>query len=310
MVGPDGRERFLAARHVVVAAGAIETPRLLLLSGFDHPLIGRYLMTHFQTIVAGGMPFRTYAERGRAVTHVHDDMIVGDDASRRAAAEGGLPWVRGGLVEHSGAALPILEANHYPWGASHTGLMADSPIRGRLWAFIMQGEDLPYPTNRVDLDPTVRDVRGFPVARVTYRAGRHEHVASDHYGPRLAAILKEMGAEWTAVTDVARQGQRRVTRGRPGEPPQRRDRAHGERPVPVGGRSPGADARPRERRGGRLLGVRHLRRLRTHAHPGGAGRPGRPPPGRHRADIDRTVRDLSPSRGSTAACRRWALPRC
>ena len=30
--------------------------------------------------------------------------------------------------------------------------------------------------------------------------GRHELVASDHYGPRLRAILKEMGAEWTAVT--------------------------------------------------------------------------------------------------------------
>jgi choline dehydrogenase-like flavoprotein len=78
--------------------------------------------------------------------------------------------------------------------------MADSPIRARLWAFIMQGEDLPYADNRVDLDPTVRDARGFPVARVTYRPGRHELVASDHYGPRLAAILKEMGAEWTSVT--------------------------------------------------------------------------------------------------------------
>jgi len=163
-------------------------------------------MTHFQTIVAGGMPFRTYAERGRAVTHVHDDMIVGDDASRRAAAEGGLPWMRGGLVEHSGAALPILEATHYPWGAAHPGLMADSPIRARLWAFIMQGEDLPYATNRVDLDPAIRDARGFPAARVTYRAGRHEHVASDHYGPRLAAILKEMGAEWTAVTSSPGRG--------------------------------------------------------------------------------------------------------
>ena len=53
LVGPDGAARFMAARHVVVAAGAIETPRLLLLSGLDHPLVGRYLMTHFQTIVAG-----------------------------------------------------------------------------------------------------------------------------------------------------------------------------------------------------------------------------------------------------------------
>ena len=200
LVGPDGSVRTMAARHVVVAAGAIETPRLLLLSGLDHPLLGRYLMTHFQTIVAGSMPFRTYAERGRAVTHVHDDMIVGDDASRAAAAEAGLPWMRGGLVEHSGAGLPIMEAKHMPWGEHHPRIMADSGIRKRLWAFIMQGEDLPYAGNRVDLDPTIRDARGYPVARVTYRPGRHELVASDHYGPRLRAILKEMGSEWAAVS--------------------------------------------------------------------------------------------------------------
>ncbi len=200
VLGPDGAGRFIGARHVIVAAGAIETPRLLLLSGVDHPLVGRYLMTHYQTIVAGSMPFRTYAERGRAVTHVHDDMIVGDEASRGAAAAAGLPWIRGGLVEHGGAGLPIMEATHLPWGAQHPALMADSPVRARLWAFIMQGEDLPYAGNRVDLDPTIRDARGFPVARVTYRPGRHELVASEHYGPRLAAILKEMGAEWTAVT--------------------------------------------------------------------------------------------------------------
>jgi choline dehydrogenase-like flavoprotein len=78
--------------------------------------------------------------------------------------------------------------------------MAGSHIRARLWAFIMQGEDLPYPDNRVDLDPTIRDARGYPVARVTYSPGRHELAASAHYGPRLAAILEEMGAEWTSVS--------------------------------------------------------------------------------------------------------------
>ena len=61
-----------------------------------------------------------------------------------------------------------MEARIYPWGDVTTALMTDSPLRDRLWAFIMQGEDLPYATNRVDLDPTVRDVRGFPAARITY----------------------------------------------------------------------------------------------------------------------------------------------
>jgi len=206
LVGPDGSTRFLSARHVIVAAGAIETPRLLLLSGVDHPLLGRYLMVHFQTIVAGGMPFRTWAERGRAVTHLHDDMIVGDERTRRAAEEAGLPWLRGGLVEHAGASTPIMEAKHYPPGPMHARLMAESPIRQKLWAFTMQGEDLAYPGNRVDLDPSVRDARGFPVARVTYRPMRHELVAHEHYGPRLAEILKEMGALWTAVTSSPGRG--------------------------------------------------------------------------------------------------------
>ncbi len=152
------------------------------------------------------MPFRTYAERGRAVTHVHDDMIVGDAATKAAAVEAGLPWLRGGMVEHSGPALPIMEAKHYPWGEHHPRLMDASPIRRHLWAFTMQGEDLPYAGNRVDLDPAVKDARGAPVARVTYRPGRHELAASAHYGPRLRAILEEMGATWTMVTTSPGRG--------------------------------------------------------------------------------------------------------
>jgi choline dehydrogenase-like flavoprotein len=196
-IGADGVERSVDAGHVVVAGGAVETPRLLLLSGFEHPLLGRHLMVHFQTIAVGTMPFRLHGYKGRAVTHVHDDAMVPDDASRAAAADAGLPWIRGGLVEHGGGGLPIREATVYPWGDRHTALMRSSPMRDRLWAFTMQGEDLPYPTNTVDLDPTVRDVRGFPVARVTYKAGRHEHVASAHHGSILQRVLKEMGAVWT-----------------------------------------------------------------------------------------------------------------
>jgi choline dehydrogenase-like flavoprotein len=80
--------------------------------------------------------------------------------------------------------------------------MRQSPMRDHLVAFTMQGEDLAYPTNRVDLDPTVRDVRGFPVARVTYRGGRHELVASEHHGGRLLSILEEMGAQWRRMATI------------------------------------------------------------------------------------------------------------
>jgi len=199
LIGPDGAPRTVEASHVVVAAGAVETPRLLLLSGLEHPLIGRNLMVHFQTIVIGTFRQRLHTHRGRAVTHVHDDAVVVDDEARAAARRAGLPWLRGGMVEHGGPSLPIMEAKLYPWGASHKQLMRSSPMRDRLWAFTMQGEDLPQPTNRVDLDPSVRDARGYPVARVTYKPHRHELVASAHHAPRLVRVLEEMGATWTMV---------------------------------------------------------------------------------------------------------------
>lgn len=199
-VGPDGRVRTEAARYVILAGGAIETPRLMLLSGLDHPLIGRRYMVHFQTLVAGILPFRLHGHRGRAVTHLHDDHIVPDQAAMDAAKEAGLPWIRGGLVEHGGGGMPIMEAKLYPRGRAHKKLMRSSPLRDRMWTFTMQGEDLPQATNRVDLDPSIRDVRGFPVARLTYRPHRHEQVAAQHFGPRLAAILEDMGSTWTRVS--------------------------------------------------------------------------------------------------------------
>jgi choline dehydrogenase-like flavoprotein len=200
VVEPDGTTRHIGARHVVVAAGAVETPRLLLLSGVDHDLVGRYFMVHFQTFAAGVFSERLHGHRGRAVTHVHDDAVIVDDAARAAAKDAGLPWIRGGLVEHGGPSLPIMEAKLYPWGARHKSLMRSSPMRDRMWAFTMQGEDLPQATNRVDLDPTVRDVRGFPVARVTYKPHRHEIVASAHHAPRLVEVLEAMGATWTLTS--------------------------------------------------------------------------------------------------------------
>ena len=64
-------------------------------------------------------------------------------------------------------------------------------------AFTMQGEDLPQATNRVDLDPGVRDVWGLPAGRVTYTPHRHETACAEHWAPRLEAIMRAGGAETT-----------------------------------------------------------------------------------------------------------------
>jgi choline dehydrogenase-like flavoprotein len=76
--------------------------------------------------------------------------------------------------------------------------MIESNMRDRMAAFTMQGEDLPQPTNRVDFDPSVRDVWGMPAGRVTYSPHRHEMACAEHWGPRLEAVMRQAGANGTA----------------------------------------------------------------------------------------------------------------
>lgn len=195
----DGATHEVRARHVVLACGAFETPRLLLRSevGNSSGLVGRYLMYHFQTFTLGLFPFRLHAYRGRAVTHLHDDFLVPDDDALAAAGAAGLPYFRGGIVEHGGASLPLMEAIHTGSGRHHGAAMLQSAMRDCMGAFTIQGEDMPQVTNRVDLDPSVRDAWGFPAGRVTYRPHRHEIAASRHFAPLLERVMKEAGAAHT-----------------------------------------------------------------------------------------------------------------
>ena len=191
----------VSARHVVLAGGAFETPRLLLRNQLgNQAVVGRFLQFHFQTYVLGMFPDRLHGHRGRSVTHLMDDPIVPDAHAKAAARAAGLPFIRGGIVEHGAAGHPILEGIHLPHGELHSQLMMQSMTRDRMAVFTMQGEDLPQATNRIDLDPRVRDVYGLPAGRVTYSPHQHEMVAAQHWAPRFEAVMREAGATTTFWT--------------------------------------------------------------------------------------------------------------
>jgi choline dehydrogenase-like flavoprotein len=194
-----GEQREVDARHVILAGGAFETPRLMLRSGVSNSsgLVGRHLMFHVQTLVLGFFPFRLHAYRGRDVTHLMDDPIVPDESARAAARDAGLPWFRGGIVEHGGAGQPILEGTYLPPGPLHSQLMVESSSRDCMAVFTMQGEDLPQATNRVDLDPSVKDVWGSAAGRVTFSPHRHEIACARHWAPRLEEVMRRAGATST-----------------------------------------------------------------------------------------------------------------
>lgn len=194
------------ADHVILAASAVESARLALLStGARHPRglgnrsgrVGRTLCFHASTFAAAVMPQRLHPHRGRAASHFLLEPCV---PTRDWAGWSGVPWLRGGVVEVGGSPNLLDEANTYdeiPFlrRANHKDLMRSSPLRDRLLGMQMLGEDLPQLGNRVDLDPDVRDVYGLPVARVTYSLHRHERLASMYWGLRLRRICRATGAD-------------------------------------------------------------------------------------------------------------------
>ncbi len=214
----NGHPHTESADAVVLAAQAIETARLALLSQLPNPhgSIGRWFMMHWFTDGTGVfLSQRMHAWRGRSTTNDADDFADPDFPGARAAARAaGLPYFRGGTMELGGAQSPIAEAGTYrlllstvaptkPFGTAFKELMRASILRDRMCGIQMLGEDLAYPTNAVDLDPTVKDYRGLPVPRITYLPGTYELAAQTFYRPYLAEILRRAGADTvTAVPDA------------------------------------------------------------------------------------------------------------
>lgn len=195
---------------VVLAGNSIETVRLALFSNLPDPYraTGRYLMFHWFTDGSGiFLDERLHGYRGRDHTHDIDDFANPEfPGARRAAKEAGLPYFRAGKVEMGGTDRPLGEAQQYvgilpvlaphkPFGRAFKELMRSSILRDRLLGLTLMGEDLPYATNRVDLDRNVRDWRGYPVPRITYSPGRHELAAQAFYMPWMVKLLEAAGAE-------------------------------------------------------------------------------------------------------------------
>jgi choline dehydrogenase-like flavoprotein len=218
----DGRRRTARADIVIVAGSAIETARLMLMSSTGaHPhglsnrsgQLGRNLMFHFFTLGVGFFAGELHAWRGPNTTFTIDDFVGPYKGPEARAA--GLPYLKGGICETGGTLLLLQEAQLYgavpdSWGVAHKDLMRASPFRRHLAGLSMVGEDMPQEANRVDLDPKIRDVYGFPVPRVTRSAHNFELVASAYYGPKLAAICQAapgaLSGQTVPVGTIAEQG--------------------------------------------------------------------------------------------------------
>ena len=168
------------AEVVVVSAGAVETPRLLLASGLGNDSMGRWLHDHRFVTVLGRVdsPVKPYVGPGHSVAtldHVHGATI---------------PWGGGVLVDLM-SLLPLTSAlNPEPgvaaWGEDHSRWMRD----GRRFGFGVfgMGQEIPHADSGVRLSDSLRDRWGRPVASIA----KLVHPASEE----IEAGMTVQGARW------------------------------------------------------------------------------------------------------------------
>lgn len=198
-VDERGRRRRLTADVVVLAGSPVNTARLLLMSaGGAHPdglgnrsgQVGRNMMFHNFTLAAALYTRDLHPLRAQSNPLQVDDLMGPFTGAEVRAL--GLPWIKGGLVQVGGGVPPMTEAFMYAaylgYGAPHKLAMRAGLLHRSVAGSQLVHEDLPQATNRVDLDPSVRDHHGFPAARITYSPHAHERAAAVLLGARLEAM--------------------------------------------------------------------------------------------------------------------------
>ena len=182
-----GRGRSLAvrARHVVVAAGAIETARLLLVSGVgtEHDQVGRFLQGHVYAGAAG-----VFDER------VQDSVGPGPSISTTDLRHHNDGILGGGILVNEFVPIPVeaylklSAAGLVPaWGRAGADAMREAYTRTQFVVGPIQ--EVPSRDSRVTIEPAVTDRHGMPAVRML--AGAPE--AND---ARSAELLAGRAREW------------------------------------------------------------------------------------------------------------------
>jgi choline dehydrogenase-like flavoprotein len=176
-----GERTSVRAEVVVVAGGAVETPRLLMLSGLGNDHVGRHIQGHYYPGATALFPEDAWDGLGPGVTTATCEFNHGNDGI-----------IGGGMLADEFVPLPITvwkrqTPPHLPrWGMAAKAWMRDKyhfirDIKGPV-------QEIPSPEGRVTLDPKVRDKWGNPVARLS--GTTHPETV------RTSAFMHERALEW------------------------------------------------------------------------------------------------------------------
>lgn len=224
-----GGQAFQPARCVVVAASAIESARLLLLSrsarfprglANDSGLVGRNLV--FSGLSKGEARF-SLAGRHRGASWLSDRApFVQRSLQDFYLLERPVEGVRkaGTILFSLAHPNPIFTAERvaaaggaggWRWGARLKQALRDEALGSRTLTFENFAEFLPTEGTYVDLDPEVKDRWGTPAARITLARHPLDRAASGLLAERGLQILQALEPEAAAITEA--DGQDLVLQG-------------------------------------------------------------------------------------------------
>ncbi|MBI2943494.1 MAG: GMC family oxidoreductase [Candidatus Wallbacteria bacterium] len=185
-----GKDVRQPASVVCLAAGGVQTPRLLLLSKSSafpeglanrSGLVGRYMMFHIEgrrtAVFEEPFAFELTKKLG-----VHDWYFP--------AKEDG--WINHCSIQSGSRRGPLTFALRQPgWGEQYGPALArDFPRTQQLQAMV---EDLPQSANRVELDPGRLDPEGYPLPRITHRYHEMDRRALEATQQKMGRLLEAAG---------------------------------------------------------------------------------------------------------------------
>ncbi len=183
----DGREMRQPCRNVFLCAGAIETPRLLLLNNLANGSgqVGRNFMAHTAIQLWGQFDDDIRPYKGIPGS------LISEDTHRPKDAD-----FAGGYLLQSIGVMPVTYVSQFARAEGIWGEKLRTHMRGynHVAGINICGDCLPYENNYVELS-TENDARGVPKPRIHFTAGENEKRMTAHGEKIMRAIWAEAGAK-------------------------------------------------------------------------------------------------------------------
>jgi choline dehydrogenase-like flavoprotein len=203
VVRRNGADETVEAGSVVVACSALESARLLLLSGDGfNPggQVGKNLWFSLYVDVNGWFPKNKFPEAMSGSPFIHRSVNYGgklsaDDQKKYNIDRSGtldLLWQHDNPIHR---AERLATENGLLWGSALKKKMKVAFLDGRTMLCEGFGESIPHPGAYIDLDPETKDSNGLPVARITHWHHPRDGRVAQQLADSGTKILQELGAE-------------------------------------------------------------------------------------------------------------------